>query len=101
MRFINPTRKIARWTCSSVKGAMNLIVEPEFKTRFSTVDDAAFEKLLYESDAKNTRRGTESTLRTFRSYLREKVHHLKSSTVEKRVLNSGSTDEAASFIFVY
>ena len=30
-------------------------VEPEVKTRFATVDDAAFEKLLYEKDAKNTR----------------------------------------------
>ena len=47
-------------------------VEPEVKTRFATVDDAAFEKLLYEKDAKNTRRATESALRTFRSYLREK-----------------------------
>jgi hypothetical protein len=27
-------------------------VEPEFKTRFATVADAAFEKLLYEKDAK-------------------------------------------------
>ena len=45
---------------------------PEVKTRFATVDDAAFEKLLYEKDAKNTRRGTESALRTFKSYLREK-----------------------------
>ena len=40
-------------------------VEPEVKTRFATVADAAFEKLLYEKDAKNTRRGTESALRTF------------------------------------
>ena len=40
-------------------------VEPEVKTRFATVDDAAFEELLYEKDAKNTRRGTESALRTF------------------------------------
>jgi hypothetical protein len=45
---------------------------PEVKTRFATVDDAAFEKLLYEKDAKNTRRGTKSALQTFRSYLREK-----------------------------
>jgi hypothetical protein len=30
-------------------------VEPEVKIRFATVDDAAFEKLLYEKDAKNTR----------------------------------------------
>ena len=30
---------------------------PEVKTRFATVDDATFEKLLYEKDAKNTRRG--------------------------------------------
>jgi hypothetical protein len=39
-------------------------VEPEVKTRFATVADAAFEKLVYEKDAKNTRRGTESALRT-------------------------------------
>ena len=39
---------------------------PEVKTRFATVDDAAFEKLLYEKDAKNTRRGTKSALQTFR-----------------------------------
>ena len=45
---------------------------PEVKTRFATVDDAVFEKLLYEKDAKNIRRGTESALRTFRSYLCEK-----------------------------
>ena len=45
---------------------------PEVKTRFATVDDAVFEKPLYEKDAKITRRGTESALRTFRSYLREK-----------------------------
>ena len=27
-------------------------VEPEVKTRFATVDDAAFEKLFYEKDVK-------------------------------------------------
>jgi hypothetical protein len=29
-------------------------VKPEVKTRFATVADAAFEKLLYEKDAKAT-----------------------------------------------
>ena len=43
----------------------DLTVEPEVKTRFATVDDAAFEKLLYEKDAKTIRRSTESALRTF------------------------------------
>jgi hypothetical protein len=32
-------------------------VEPEVKTRFSTVDDAAFEKLLYEKEAQSRRYG--------------------------------------------
>jgi hypothetical protein len=48
MRFINLTR----WTCSSVRRSNESSKPIEVKTRFATVDDAAFKKLLYEKDAK-------------------------------------------------
>lgn len=40
--------------------------------RFATIDTEALDKILYEKDAKNTRRATETAVRTFRAYLREK-----------------------------
>jgi hypothetical protein len=41
-------------------------------SRFATVNDLEFNRILREKDAANTRRATETAVRTFRAYLREK-----------------------------
>ena len=42
------------------------------KSRFATINEEQLNKILTEKDAKNTKRATDSSIRTFKSYLREK-----------------------------
>lgn len=44
----------------------------EAKKRFATVEDDDLKQLLTEKNAKSTRRATDSAVRTFKTYLREK-----------------------------
>jgi hypothetical protein len=44
----------------------------ENKKRFATVDEEELRRILKEKDAVNTRRTTDSSVKTFRAYLREK-----------------------------
>ena len=41
------------------------------KKPFVTLNEEQFKNLLYEKDAKNNQRATQSAVRTFKSYLRE------------------------------
>ena len=45
----------------------------EQKKRFATVEDDDLKQLLTEKDVKSTRRATDSAVRTFKTYLREKL----------------------------
>ena len=40
--------------------------------RFPSLNNEEIKKILIEKDSKNTRRSTDSSVRTFKSYLREK-----------------------------
>lgn len=42
------------------------------RKRFATVDEDEFQKILKEKDSVNTRRATDSAVRTLQAYLREK-----------------------------
>jgi hypothetical protein len=51
-------------------GEPNLV--PVERKRFATVDEDEFQRILKENDSVNTRRATNSAVRTLQAYLREK-----------------------------
>ena len=51
-------------------GEPNLV--PVERKRFATVDEDEFQRILKEKDSLNTKRATNSAVRTLQSYLREK-----------------------------
>ena len=58
----------------SPNDGINNMADEDESRRFATVNNDELKRILYEKDSKNTRRSTETAVRTFRTNLKETFH---------------------------
>jgi hypothetical protein len=68
--------------------AVGQTVSGKQSRRFRTVSEQEFNRILTEKDAKNTRRATESAVRTFRTYFKAKDLPIDFETLSKPDLDN-------------